>query len=32
MPILDSVGVGKSMLAQCLGSASVRAGHSVLFA
>jgi len=25
------VGVGKSMLAQCLGSASVRAGHSVLF-
>ena len=25
------VGVGKSMLAQCLGTASVRAGHSVLF-
>ena len=25
------VGVGKTMLAQCLGSASVRAGHSVLF-
>jgi DNA replication protein DnaC len=25
------VGVGKTMLAQCLGSASVRAGHSVVF-
>jgi DNA replication protein DnaC len=25
------VGVGKTMLAQCLGTASVRAGHSVLF-
>ena len=25
------VGVGKTMLAQCLGSTSVRAGHSVLF-
>ena len=25
------VGVGKTMLAQCLGTASVRAGHSVVF-
>jgi DNA replication protein DnaC len=30
-PSRRPVGVGKSMLAQCLGSASVRAGHSVLF-
>jgi DNA replication protein DnaC len=28
---VGSVGVGKTMLAQCLGSTAVRAGHSVLF-
>src|SRR5207302_3648506 len=28
---IGPVGVGKTMLAQCLGAASVRAGHSVLF-
>src|SRR5437763_4522588 len=30
--LVGPVGVGKTMLAQCLGAASVRAGHSVLFA
>lgn len=30
--LVGPVGVGKTMLAQCLGAAAVRAGHSVLFA
>jgi DNA replication protein DnaC len=29
--LIGPVGVGKTMLAQCLGSAAVRAGHSVVF-
>ena len=29
--LVGPVGVGKTMLAQCLGSAAVRAGHSVVF-
>jgi DNA replication protein DnaC len=29
--LIGPVGVGKTMLAQCLGAASIRAGHSVLF-
>ena len=29
--LVGPVGVGKPLLAQCLGSAAVRAGHSVVF-
>ena len=29
--LVGPVGVGKTLLAQCLGSAAVRAGHSVVF-
>ena len=31
MVFVGPVGVGKTLLAQCVGSASVRAGHSVVF-